>query len=218
MTGAPVTLIVIAKAPVPGRVKTRLCPPCTHAEAARLAEAALVDTLGAVAATPSVEPLLVLDGPPGRWVPDGFPIVPQRGDRLDERITAAFDSAGGPALLIGMDTPQVTPAILDDAVRRLVDADAEAVLGLSEDGGFWALGLRAPSARLTLGVPMSTAHTGAAQLGRLVDGGCRVDALARLRDVDAIHDAIHVADIAPSTRFAAVVAELGFAARKLTPA
>lgn len=218
MTGAPVTLIVLAKAPAPGRVKTRLCPPCTHAEAALLAEAALVDTLGAVAGTPSVAPLLALDGPPGAWVPDGFPIVPQRGDRLDERITAAFDAAGGPSLLIGMDTPQVTPAILDDAVRRLVDGNADAVLGPSDDGGFWALGLRAPSARLTLGVPMSTAHTGVAQLRALVAGGCRVDTLPRLRDVDAFHDAIHVADIAPSTRFAAALADLGVTARKLARA
>lgn len=218
MTTAPVTLIVLAKAPVPGRVKTRLCPPCTPAEAARLAEAALVDTLDAVGGTPSVAPLLVLDGPPGSWIPDGFPNVPQRGDGLDERITAAFDAAGGPALLIGMDTPQVTPAILGSAVSRLVGGNADAVLGPSDDGGFWALGLRAPAPRLTLGVPMSTAHTGAAQRRALVAGGCRVDTLARLRDVDTIRDAIHVADLAPSTRFAAALADLGVTAQKLARA
>jgi glycosyltransferase A (GT-A) superfamily protein (DUF2064 family) len=99
-------LLVIAKAPEPGRSKTRLCPPCSPEQAAALAEAALTDTLRAVAATPADERVLVLDGTPGDWLPEGFRVVPQRGDGLDERLAAAFADAGGPALLIGMDTPQ----------------------------------------------------------------------------------------------------------------
>ncbi len=64
-----VTLLVIAKEPRPGRVKTRLTPPFTPGEAAALAEAALVDTLRAVAATPARRRVLVLDGEPGPWLP-----------------------------------------------------------------------------------------------------------------------------------------------------
>ena len=62
-------LLVLAKTPVPGRVKTRLCPPCTPEQAARVAAAALADTLAAVARTPAVRRCLVVEGdhpaPPG---------------------------------------------------------------------------------------------------------------------------------------------------------
>lgn len=62
---SPVDLLVIAKEPRPGRVKTRLTPPFTPQEAAELAEAALADTLAAVAAAPAARRVLVLDGAPG---------------------------------------------------------------------------------------------------------------------------------------------------------
>lgn len=64
MSASAPALAVIAKAPVAGRVKTRLCPPCTPQQAAALAGAALQDTLAAVAATPAHRRVLVLDGEP----------------------------------------------------------------------------------------------------------------------------------------------------------
>jgi rSAM/selenodomain-associated transferase 1 len=195
-----VNLIVIAKAPVPGRSKTRLCPPCTPAEAARLAEAALADTLHAVASTPADRRVVVLDGEPGAWLPDVFEVVAQRGGGLDERLANAFDDVGGPALLIGMDTPQVTAALLSESARRLAEADA--VLGPALDGGFWALGLRRPDASLLVGVPMSVAHTGRRQRARLRAAGLQVRVLPALRDVDRIEDARAVAAQVPGGRFA----------------
>jgi len=69
------TLLVIAKQPLPGRVKTRLVPPCTPGQAAALAEAALADTLHTVLAAPARRRVLVLDGEPGPWLPPGFDIV-----------------------------------------------------------------------------------------------------------------------------------------------
>jgi uncharacterized protein len=199
-----VNLIVIAKAPVPGRSKTRLSPPCTPDEAARLAEAALADTLRAVAATPAERRVVVLDGEPDAWLPDGCEVVAQRGGGLDERLANAFDDVGGPALLIGMDTPQVTPALLSGALRLLREADA--VLGLALDGGFWALGLVRPDPSLLLGVPMSVAHTGRHQRARLA--GLRVRMLPALRDVDRIEDARVVAAQAAGGRFARTLAEV----------
>jgi len=152
------TLLVIAKQPVPGRVKTRLVPPCTYEQAAALAEAALADTLRTVLMAPAARRVLVLDGEPGPWLPPGFEVVPQCGGPLDERLAAAFAAVRGPALLIGMDTPQVTPGLL------AVDWEAaDAVFGPAADGGFWALGLRVPDPALVRGVPMSTASTGASQ-------------------------------------------------------
>jgi uncharacterized protein len=197
------TLLVIAKQPVPGRVKTRLVPPCTYEQAAALAEAALADTLHAVLSAPARRRVLVLDGEPGPWLPPGFDVVPQCGGPLDERLAAAFDAVDGPALLIGMDTPQVTPALLTVDWRA-----ADAFFGPAADGGFWALGLRAPDPALLRGVPMSTSVTGAVQRARLVAAGLRVADLPELRDVDTAVDALGVARQAPRTRFAARTREL----------
>jgi glycosyltransferase A (GT-A) superfamily protein (DUF2064 family) len=195
------TLLVIAKEPRPGRVKTRLSPPFTPEEAAQLAEAALADTLDAVAAAPASRRVLVLDGAPGPWLPPGFEVLPQCAGGLDERLADAFGHCRGPALLIGMDTPQVTPELLT------VDfADCEAYLGPAEDGGFWALGLADPDPALLRGVPMSTPTTGAVQRERLESAGLRVRELPRLRDVDVAEDARAVAALAPHGRFAARLA------------
>ncbi|MBC9726237.1 DUF2064 domain-containing protein [Streptomyces sp. TRM68367] len=206
MTTPGTTLLVIAKEPRPGRVKTRLTPPFTPQEAAQLAQAALVDTLDVVARTPGRRRVLVLDGEPGPWLPRGFEVVPQCAGGLDERLAAAFAGCDGPALLIGMDTPQVTPELLT------VDfADCDAYFGPAEDGGFWALGLAEPDPGLLRGVPMSTAHTGAAQRARLAH--LRVRELPRLRDVDTGYDAGLVAGAAPGGRFAARLASLTAATR-----
>jgi glycosyltransferase A (GT-A) superfamily protein (DUF2064 family) len=191
------TLLVIAKEPLPGRVKTRLTPPFTPSEAAELALAALEDTLRAVAATSARRRVLVLDGEPGSWLPPGFDVVTQCPGSLDERLADAFARCAGPTLLIGMDTPQVTPDLLD------VDfAGCEAYFGPAQDGGFWALGLAEPDPALLRGVPMSTPMTGAVQRERLVAAGLRVRDLPRLRDVDTAADADAVAALAPHGSFA----------------
>jgi len=202
-TDSATTLLVIAKQPVPGRVKTRLVPPCTAEQAAALAEAALTDTLHIVLAAPALRRVLVLDGEPGPWLPSGFEVIPQCGGPLDERLAGAFAAVRGPALLIGMDTPQITPALLT------VDwQGADAVIGPATDGGFWALGMRVPDAALLRGVPMSTPFTGAVQRARLLAAGLRVAELPQLRDVDTAADAVAVARQAPRSRFAARAAEL----------
>ncbi|HKE52073.1 MAG TPA: DUF2064 domain-containing protein [Actinomycetes bacterium] len=191
------TLLVIARAPEPGRVKTRLVPPYSYQQAAALAEAALADTLHTVIATPAQHRLLVLDGSPGPWLPAGVEVVPQADGDLSDRIAAAFGAVTGPALIVGMDTPQLTPALLT------VDwTSADAWFGRAFDGGFWALGLRRPDPDLISGVPMSTPTTGAVQHRRLIEAGLRVVDLPMLRDVDTAADALAVARAHPDTRFA----------------
>ena len=187
-------LIVLAKAPVPGRVKTRLTPPFTPQEAAMLAEAALADTLEAGASACFAQHTLALDdqrATPGALraeLPARFEVSPQRGKGLDERIAAAFDDAYArlalPVVLIGMDTPQVTPGLLETVAHPLAAGEADAVFGPAEDGGFWLLGLRRPDPELILGVPMSADDTGRVQLGRLRDAGLRVRQVPELLDVD----------------------------------
>ncbi len=202
-------LIVIAKAPVPGRVKTRLTPPCTPVQAAALACAALQDTLDAAARTARAgRRVIVLDGEPGAWVPAGFEVIAQRGDGLAERLAAAFEDVGETALLVGMDTPQVTPALLDAGLAGVAENDS--AFGAALDGGYWAIGLRTPDASVFADVPMSIARTGAVQRARLAILGLRPAILPPLRDIDTIDDAFAVAAQAPDTRFAtelAVVAE-----------
>lgn len=206
----------MAKAPVAGRSKTRLCPPCTPAQAAELAEAALADTLHAVATLAGngagVRAVLALDGEPGEWLPPGFTVVAQRGRAFDERLANAWDDAGGPGFQIGMDTPQVTPAALDAALTTLDGPGTDAVLGRAPDGGWWGIGLRRPDRRAFLGIPMSTPGTGTAQLARLGSLGLTVAQLAEMRDVDRFDDALAVAAEAPGTRFAAAVASLALPA------
>ncbi|WP_055549560.1 DUF2064 domain-containing protein [Streptomyces sp. NBRC 110028] len=208
------TVIVIAKEPVPGRVKTRLTPPYTPAEAAALAEAALGDTLHAVLEMPARRRVLALDGRAGPWLPPGIEVVPQGGGGLDERLAAAFAGCQGPTLLIGMDTPQVTPALLAPVLGRDGWRDCGAWFGPATDGGFWALGLAEPDPELLRGVPMSTPTTGAAQRRRLDDAGLRVRELPVLRDVDTADDAEWVAALAPGSRFARTLAGLSRAAAR----
>jgi len=196
-------LLVIAKAPVPGRVKTRLTPPCTPHQASALAAAALRDTLDAAAASCASRLVVALDGRVPSWLPGGIEVLPQRGAGLAERLAAAFADAGEPAFLVGMDTPQITPALLDAGLRALERADA--AFGPAADGGYWGIGLRRADDEVFRGVPMSEPGTGAVQLRRLAALGLRTAMLPQLRDVDTIADARAVAGAAPSTRFAATL-------------
>ncbi|WP_406224828.1 DUF2064 domain-containing protein [Streptomyces anulatus] len=204
----PTELLVIAKEPVAGRVKTRLCPPFSPAEAAELAAAALADTLETVLALPARRRVLVLDGRPGPWVPPGFEVVPQSAGGLDERLAAAFGGCTGPALLVGMDTPQITAALLAPALAPGSWDGVGAWFGPAEDGGFWALGLADPDPALLRGVPMSVPETGAVQRHRLVEAGLAVGDLPVLVDVDTAADAHRVAAAAPGGRFASAFGRL----------
>lgn len=198
------TVLVLAKEPRPGRVKTRLCPPCRPEQAAAIAAAALADTLDAVAASNADRRILALEGRPGWWLPSGFEVIPQAVGGLDRRLAAAWSAVTGPCVQIGMDTPQVTPGLLDHALGSL--HRHQAVLGTATDGGWWAIGFRQPCPAAFPGVPMSTPSTGAHQARRLVELGLDVAALPRLRDIDTFADAVDVAQHLPGSRTRAAVA------------
>lgn len=196
------TVIVLAKEPRPGFAKTRLTPPLTPHQAARLAAAALEDTLAAVADVPAARRVLAFDGDASSWLPAGWELAAQRAGGLDERLTAAFAAvASGPAVLVGMDTPQLAPADLTawDPTRY------DACLGPATDGGYWALGLADPrhAAAVLPGVPMSQDDTGAHQLVRLQAEGLRVQLLDELTDVDTFAAADAVARLVPHGAFGA---------------
>jgi rSAM/selenodomain-associated transferase 1 len=198
-------LLLIAKAPVPGRVKTRLCPPCTPVQAAEIAAAALADTIETLSRVPAGRHLAVLHGQHG--VPAGWDTVAQRGDGLDDRLANAFADAPRPAagaVLVGMDTPQLTTAHIRAAIAGLARADA--VLGPAVDGGWWLLGLRDPAHGAVLrGIAMSRPDTGAATRAALAARGLRCAILPVLRDVDTADDALAVAALVPHSGFAQAV-------------
>jgi glycosyltransferase A (GT-A) superfamily protein (DUF2064 family) len=202
-------VIVMAKEPRPGTVKTRLCPPCSPEEAAAVAGAALADTLAAVAQSGADRKVLALDGRPGPWLPPGFEVVAQRGAGFNERLANAWSDTGGAGLLIGMDTPQVSRAELDALLARLGRCDA--VLGHAPDGGWWVIGWNAadPEAMFS-GIPMSTPHTGRAQESRIAALGLRLHRAAPKRDIDTIDDLRAIADRHPRLRTARVARSLAF--------
>lgn len=199
------TAIVLAKAPVAGRVKTRLCPPCTPEEAAAVALGAIEDTLAVMGSVPATRHLLVLDGAPGSWIPEIWDVVPQSEGGLDRRLGAAFAEADGPAVLVGMDTPQLDAAVVTAAGRAVAEDSSGAVLGMARDGGFWIVALPDGGPHDFQGVPMSADDTGARQIERLSERGRRVELVTELTDVDHWDEAKQVAAVAPFGRFAAVV-------------
>ncbi len=190
-------LTIIAKSPVPGRVKTRLCPPCTPEQAAEIARAGFAETVAAVDAAAAqivrrVRKVLLLDGEPQEWMPADYEVVAQRGDGLGERLNNGFtDLSGAPdhgrhgGLIVGMDTPGAASGLAAAAVALDRGDD---VIGLAVDGGYWLIGLANPDGREFDEVPMSASNTGLAQIRRLHALGRRVHLLAMARDLDDVVD------------------------------
>lgn len=221
MTAIPVTVLVVAKAPIAGLAKTRLAAHLGAARAADIAAAALLDTLDAVADTPAGARVVALTGDLDRACRaesirerlSAFTVVEQRGDTFAERLANAHADAAAASgydrvLQIGMDTPQVDGALLSACAALLHDSST--VLGPAVDGGWWVLGVTHPDvARCLLDVPMSHPRTAALTLAALDRGGHRVVVTETLADVDTPADIPVVrAACRPSSRFAAATADL----------
>lgn len=203
------TLLVVAKAPVPGLAKTRIAETIGDAAAAELAAAALLDTLDAAAAvgwplvvamTGDLTQAARVDEISAALV-DPI-VIEQRGDDLAERLAHAHADAdqGHGVVQVGMDTPQVT-------VENLLDAGAlvetgHRTIGLADDGGWWLLGLpNGADAAALIGVPMSQDDTGSLTVAALGE----VEQVGTLRDMDTWEDAQAIAADLPISRLAAVV-------------
>ena len=193
----------MVKEPRPGRVKTRLSPPCSPDQAAAIAAAAIADTLAAVQASGADRCLVALDGEPGDWLPRGCQVVAQVEGTLNERLAAAWSHTHGRTVQIAMDTPHISAGLLTTTFERVRPGWAN--LGLAEDGGWWLLGLPRSDARAFDGVPMSTTDTGRAQRRHLRRLGYRIDAAPALRDLDHFSDAVAIATAHPELRTAAAV-------------
>lgn len=216
----PVTVLVVAKAPVPGLAKTRLAATLGNDAAADIAAAALLDTLDAVADTPVEARVVAMTGDLDRAcrAPEirdrlaAFTVIDQRGDDFAARLVNAHADAavsGRPVLQIGMDTPQVSAELLTDCARALLSTPA--VLGMARDGGWWVLGVTEPAtAKRLLDVPMSRSDTGALTLAALQHTGVSVTLVPELHDVDTVDDIEAVrSQCGPSCRFVATTRKAG---------
>ncbi|KQY62506.1 TIGR04282 family arsenosugar biosynthesis glycosyltransferase [Nocardioides sp. Root140] len=199
--------LVLAKAPRPGLVKTRLAATVGDDAAAELAALCLLDTIAACSAASARCHLALAGDLAGVVLEDelrrsliGWRVFAQQGDGLAERIAHAHATIAGPVVQVGMDTPQVTADDLAAADAALEDSPA--VLGHADDGGWWLLGLQDPSrAGVLTDVPMSQADTGTRTARALLGAGLHIEVVRRLRDVDTAEDAEIVARLAPGTRF-----------------
>lgn len=207
-------LLLVAKAPVAGHAKTRLGAVIGYDAAADLAAAALLDTLEAAAAAFPGACFLALEGDLGMASRSaelvaavvGWQVFDQAGTTFGERLAHAHgvlaDTGPGPVLQIGMDTPQVSGALLRQTAAGLTEGH-DVVLGPAEDGGWWALGLADPRrAAALVQVTMSAPTTYAETVQVLSSPGTDVRVGPILRDVDTAADAALVARLAPQTRFA----------------
>ena len=215
MSPVPVTVLVVAKAPVPGMAKTRLAEAVGRDAAADIAAAALLDTLDAVAAAPVRARVVAVTGDLDAASRSGeirarladFTVIAQRGTDFADRLANAHADASvaagpQPVLQIGMDTPQVTPELIVRSADALLTAPA--VLGMATDGGWWALGVHSPTdADVLRAVPMSRDDTGAVTLRALRETGINVILIDELRDVDTVDDVAAVREASPpDSRFA----------------
>lgn len=186
-------VLLFAKAPRPGAVKTRLARDLGEAAAASVYRALGVRVAEAVSVA---FPLTVWYEPPGAeaemraWLGDRHRYVPQPEGDLGERLRLGFathfQGGGGPAIAIGADAPDVDAAVVAAAFARLERADV--VLGPAVDGGYYLVGLARPTPALFAGVPWGTGGVLHETLAICRREGLRVARLPPLRDVDTIDD------------------------------
>jgi rSAM/selenodomain-associated transferase 1 len=193
----------MATAPIAGAVKTRLCPPLRPEEAAELARCFLEDRVEQLGAVPAGERLVAFTPPEQAGavralVPRGVRLVPQRGADLGARMSGLLEDlltegyAG--ALVVGTDTPTLPTAYLAEAATALRAAAADVVLGPSEDGGYYLIGLTAPAPDLFVDMAWSTATVYEETLSRARAGGRRIAILPTWFDVDRIADLARLRD------------------------
>ena len=195
-SAAPVAVAIMAKAPRAGEVKTRLCPPLSHAEAAELYRCFLLDKLAQVRAVAGARAVLAFTpdderGLFGQLAPD-FQLVGQGDGDLGRRLLTSIGGLLGDgytgALAIDSDTPSLPIAFLERAVDLVTTPDIDVVLGPCDDGGYYLIGMRRVWPTLFEAIPWSTAHVLTETARRAEAEGLRVACLPTWFDVDTPED------------------------------
>jgi len=191
------TLLVFAKAPRLGQVKTRIAATLGAGTAVSLYRRMGRDTLdrlrgGNWQTILCYTPAGALDEVQEWLDPEALLFLAQKGDDLGARLSHAFDlalSGGGVACAVGTDIPELDQALVESAFRRLEDPDGpEVVLGPALDGGYYLLGMKTPHPQMFYEIPWSTDVVRERTLERALALGLRVEQLTPLADVDEAAD------------------------------
>jgi uncharacterized protein len=192
----PPAVAVMAKVPGAAPVKSRLHAALTEPRATELYRCFLLDRLDALAVVPGIVPVVAFTPPEAAThmaalAPPGVRLIAQEGEALTERLVRLFDrllKAHPAALAMDSDSPTLPMAYVAGAAATLAADEADVVVGPSDDGGYYLIGLRAPRPELFADVPWSTADVLAVTLGRARDLGLRVRLLPAWFDVDTEAD------------------------------
>lgn len=193
---ATAAVAIMAKAPRPGAVKTRLCPPLTPREAAALARCFLRDRIAQVRDLTGVSPFIAYAPASERdlfeRLAPHFALMPQQGADLGARMrsTLATLLASGhrAAIAIGTDTPTLPTIVLQHAVDLIASADLDVVLGPADDGGYCLIGVRGDHPTLFDEMPWSTSEVFEITLRRARAAGLRTARVSPCFDVDTPDD------------------------------
>lgn len=184
-------LLVVAKRPAAGLTKTRLSPPLTPEEAATLYHCFLQDTVDIMRQVPHVQPVIAYFPPEAHaffadLAPD-FELIPQEGadlgERLDNALTHYLQCGYRHVAIMNSDGPTLPPGYLQEAFAALEDG-VDLVLGPSDDGGYYLIGMKRPAPRLLRNVRMSTPTVAADTLALAQEEGLHVHLLPVWYDVD----------------------------------
>lgn len=188
---------IMAKAPRPGEVKTRLCPPLSHGEAAELYRCFLLDKIAQINTLQRAAPVVSYSPAESRSLfenltPAHFMLIPQRGDDLGARLLSTFDQlfqqGYTQVMVIDSDTPTLPTAYLEQALGLFADRETDVVLGPTEDGGYFLIGLRQSHPVLFERMPWSTVQVTPETLRRSARHGLKVACTASWYDVDTPDD------------------------------
>ena len=185
--------LLFAKAPRPGKVKTRLAAAIGARAAADLYRSMASDTVERLR-SPGYDVVVCYDPPTAAseiraWLGEDLALMPQAagdlGHRMDWALGAALEVASA-ACVVGTDVPDLTARVVEEAFEGLENADL--VIGPAEDGGYYLLALKRPIPELFQGMPWSTPDVLGRTLAAAQRLGLRVGTLETLRDVDTPAD------------------------------
>jgi uncharacterized protein len=194
-----VAVAIFFKNPLAGKTKTRLARKVGDQEALRIYHRLVQHLRQGISTAPY--PMYVYFSDfidPDLWPSPPFEYRLQAGEDLGERMLSAFEELlerYQSVLLIGTDTPVLTPALLEEAHQKLLKQ--RAVLGPSEDGGYYLIGLQEPHRELFREMPWSTDLVCALTSQRLEQKGIQCGLLAPMRDVDTLEDWIFYQSLFP---------------------
>jgi hypothetical protein len=192
-------VVIVAKEPVPGRVKTRLSPEISATDAAGLYRCFLLDRIGAVRRMTGVDRAVAFTPEDAmgafRTLPlDGFELFPQRGADLGERLNNIFldKLANGydAVSIVDSDSPDLPCAFIKESLRVLLSKQAEVVFGPCHDGGYYLVGMRKPNPELFRNIPWSTSRVLSSSLEKSRRLGLDVKLLSFWNDLDTFKDLV----------------------------